>query len=390
MLRGGDDVDGGKGDAGGGSDPTQLRVRRDQRRPPAEHARYDPAPRAGDGSKTGDDRRMSDARADHRPGRPRGERARAVRALSGGVRGRRRLQALAGEDRDRGRRSHVLPDHDEPPPAAHQRPLRVSSRSRARTSSSGRSSTRWPSGMTVGDVSGKAIANLATEELSHPNPVFHGDTLFCESEVLEVRPSQSKPDRGVVKVHTRVYKQTGELVAEFKRAVLGAAQARTATTPGPPRATSTDALEHPLGRASRGGAWHSTRVFARGRWRACRPSRGSSWGRAYLLKAGRVGGARGRAGSLPIGEQVDRVGAQRGVRLDDGRRGSRDPDFAAMRSPPRCPVIESPEDGSCSSRASSTRAPSASTSTPRSCRACAPRWACSTRSSPMGYRMPSS
>src|SRR4051812_47418880 len=75
-------------------------------------------------------------------------------------------------------------------------------------------------GMTVGDVSGKAIANLATEELSHPSPVFHGDTLFCESEVLEVRPSQSKPDRGVVKVHTRVYKQTGQLVAEFKRAVL--------------------------------------------------------------------------------------------------------------------------------------------------------------------------
>jgi acyl dehydratase len=75
-------------------------------------------------------------------------------------------------------------------------------------------------GMTVSDISGKAIANLATEELSHPSPVFHGDTLYCESEVLEVRPSQSKPDRGVVKVHTRVYKQTGDLVAEFKRSVL--------------------------------------------------------------------------------------------------------------------------------------------------------------------------
>jgi acyl dehydratase len=75
-------------------------------------------------------------------------------------------------------------------------------------------------GMSVGDVSGKAIANLATEELSHPAPVFHGDTLFCESEVLDVRPSESKPDRGVVKVHTRVYKQDGTLVAEFKRAVL--------------------------------------------------------------------------------------------------------------------------------------------------------------------------
>src|ERR671930_2552930 len=75
-------------------------------------------------------------------------------------------------------------------------------------------------GMSVSDVSGKAIANLATEELSHPNPVFHGDTLFAESEVLDVRPSRSKPDRGVVKVHTRAYNQDGVLVADFKRAVL--------------------------------------------------------------------------------------------------------------------------------------------------------------------------
>ena len=75
-------------------------------------------------------------------------------------------------------------------------------------------------GMTVDDVSGKAIANLATDDLKHPAPVFHGDTLYVESEVLEVRPSESKPDRGVVRVHTRVYNQDGTLVAEFKRAVL--------------------------------------------------------------------------------------------------------------------------------------------------------------------------
>src|SRR3712207_2289260 len=75
-------------------------------------------------------------------------------------------------------------------------------------------------GMSVSDVSGKAIANLATEELSHPAPVFHGDTLFVESEVLEVRPSKSKQDRGVVKVKTDCYKQDGTLVATFKRAVL--------------------------------------------------------------------------------------------------------------------------------------------------------------------------
>jgi acyl dehydratase len=75
-------------------------------------------------------------------------------------------------------------------------------------------------GMSVSDISGKAIANLATEELSHPNPVFHGDTLFCETEVLDVKPSKSKPDRGIVKVHTRVLNQDGTLVAEFKRLVL--------------------------------------------------------------------------------------------------------------------------------------------------------------------------
>ena len=75
-------------------------------------------------------------------------------------------------------------------------------------------------GMSVSDVSGKAIANLATEELKHPAPVFHGDTLFCESEVLEVKESRSKTDRGTVRVHTRVLNQDGVLVAEFKRLVL--------------------------------------------------------------------------------------------------------------------------------------------------------------------------
>jgi len=75
-------------------------------------------------------------------------------------------------------------------------------------------------GMSVADVSGKAIANLATDELSHPAPVFHGDTLFVESEVLEVTPSRSKPDRGVVRVRTDAYNQDGVLVASFKRAVL--------------------------------------------------------------------------------------------------------------------------------------------------------------------------
>ena len=75
-------------------------------------------------------------------------------------------------------------------------------------------------GMSVADVSGKAIANLATDELSHPAPLFHGDTLFVESEVLEVTPSRSKPDRGVVRVRTDAYNQDGQLVATFSRTVL--------------------------------------------------------------------------------------------------------------------------------------------------------------------------
>ena len=59
-------------------------------------------------------------------------------------------------------------------------------------------------GMTVSDVSGKAIANLATEELSHPNPVFHGDTLYCESRCSRcARHSQARP-RGREGPHTRV------------------------------------------------------------------------------------------------------------------------------------------------------------------------------------------
>ena len=47
--------------------------------------------------------------------------------------------------------------------------------------------------MSVSDISGKAIANLATEELSHPAPVFHGDTLFAETEVLEVGSRAPSP-----------------------------------------------------------------------------------------------------------------------------------------------------------------------------------------------------
>ena len=93
-------------------------------------------------------------------------------------------------------------------------------RSRAATSSSGRCVYSLALGMSVSDVSGKAIANLATEELKPPGAGLPRRHAVRESEVLEKRESQSKPDRGTVKVHTRVLNQDGVLVAEFKRLVL--------------------------------------------------------------------------------------------------------------------------------------------------------------------------
>ena len=75
-------------------------------------------------------------------------------------------------------------------------------------------------GMSVSDISGKAIANLATEELKHPAPVFHGDTLFVESEVLEKRESNSRPGFGIVTVRTRGLNQRDEAVIEFERSIM--------------------------------------------------------------------------------------------------------------------------------------------------------------------------
>lgn len=75
-------------------------------------------------------------------------------------------------------------------------------------------------GISVPDVSGKAIANLEVENLKHPAPVFHGDTIYAETEVLEVTPSKSKADRGVVRVKTIAYNQDGRIVCEFIRRVM--------------------------------------------------------------------------------------------------------------------------------------------------------------------------
>jgi acyl dehydratase len=75
-------------------------------------------------------------------------------------------------------------------------------------------------GMSVPDVSGKAIANLEIESLRHARPTFHGDTIYARSTVLDKRESQSKPDRGIVTVETVGWNQREEGVCEFRRRVL--------------------------------------------------------------------------------------------------------------------------------------------------------------------------
>ncbi len=75
-------------------------------------------------------------------------------------------------------------------------------------------------GMTVSDISGKAIANLDYEKITHDGPVFIGDTLYAQTEVLDKRESRSKPDRGIVYVETRAFNQHDQLVLTLRRHVL--------------------------------------------------------------------------------------------------------------------------------------------------------------------------
>lgn len=75
-------------------------------------------------------------------------------------------------------------------------------------------------GMSVADISGRAIANLDYNEVKHVAPVFHGDTVYAESRITDLRESRSKPDRGLVHVASRGFNQRGETVLTLKRTVL--------------------------------------------------------------------------------------------------------------------------------------------------------------------------
>ena len=75
-------------------------------------------------------------------------------------------------------------------------------------------------GMSVSDTSQKAIANLGWTDIEMPAPVFHGDTLYAESEVLEKRESASRPTQGIVTIETRAYNQDQVQVMKYKRVML--------------------------------------------------------------------------------------------------------------------------------------------------------------------------
>ena len=75
-------------------------------------------------------------------------------------------------------------------------------------------------GMSVIDVSMNATANLGYDDIRHHAPVFHGDTLFAESEVVEKRESQSRNRAGIITTELRTYNQEDELVLSLKRSPM--------------------------------------------------------------------------------------------------------------------------------------------------------------------------
>lgn len=75
-------------------------------------------------------------------------------------------------------------------------------------------------GMSVSDTSGKTIANLGYESVVFERPLFPGDSLYAESEVLDKRESASKPDRGIVAIETRGFNQNRERIVVLRRRFL--------------------------------------------------------------------------------------------------------------------------------------------------------------------------
>jgi acyl dehydratase len=74
-------------------------------------------------------------------------------------------------------------------------------------------------GLTVSDISRNAV-NLGWDDVRMPAPVFEGDTIYAQTEVLSTRDSASRPNMGIVEVRTTGYKQDGTVVMTFRRTIL--------------------------------------------------------------------------------------------------------------------------------------------------------------------------
>jgi acyl dehydratase len=74
-------------------------------------------------------------------------------------------------------------------------------------------------GISVADISRHAV-NLGWDEVRLPNPLFEGDTIYAETEILSARPSKSRPNMGVVEVKSRGFNQHGVVVIEYRRSIL--------------------------------------------------------------------------------------------------------------------------------------------------------------------------
>lgn len=86
-------------------------------------------------------------------------------------------------------------------------------------------------GQSVTDISQNVMANLGWDEVRLPHPVFEGDTIYAQSEVLTVRASRSRPNVGIVTVRTTGYKQDGTVVITFTRTVMVYKRGQAPTIP---------------------------------------------------------------------------------------------------------------------------------------------------------------
>jgi itaconyl-CoA hydratase len=90
-------------------------------------------------------------------------------------------------------------------------------------------------GQSVSDVSQNVMANLGWDEVRLPAPVFEGDTIYAQSEVLDARESKSRPNVGIVVVETTGFNQDGTVVITFKRTLLVYRRGHGPSPPPQPR-----------------------------------------------------------------------------------------------------------------------------------------------------------